>query len=100
MPRLQILDLLNAVSMVAPAHHDVAVWWYLPPGGSEPKTESLGLAGPPAEIVVEPVGGATPDLEAIRLRLTGQLGGRPVNVRPHGGEAERFHLYRLLTRRA
>jgi hypothetical protein len=100
MPRLQILDLLNAVSTVAPAYHDVAVWWYLPPGASEPKTESPGLAGPPAEIVVEPVGGATPDLEAIRLRLTGQLGGRPVNVRPHAGEAERFHLYRLLTRRA
>jgi hypothetical protein len=100
MSRLQILDLLNAVSTVAPAHRDVEVWWYLPPGASEPKAESLGLAGPPAEIVVEPAGGATPDLEAIRLRLTGQLGGRPVNVRPHAGEAERFHLYRLLTRRA
>lgn len=100
MPRLQILDLLNAVSTVAPAHHDVAVWWYLPPGGSEPSTESAGVAGPAAEIVVEPVGGATPDLEEIRLRLSAALGGRAVKVRPHGGVAERFHLYRLLTRRA
>jgi len=28
------------------------------------------------------------------------LDGHLVNVRPHAGAAERFHLYRLLTRRA
>jgi hypothetical protein len=98
MPRLQILDLLKAVSSVAPAYREVAVWWYLPPGaGQAGEAESDAV---PAEVVVEPAGEARLDLEAIRSRLTGQLGGRPVVVRPHGGQSERFHLYRLLTRRA
>jgi hypothetical protein len=100
MPRLQILDLLKAVSAVAPVHRDVAVWWYLPPGSANPADETPESGGATAEVVVEPVGGARPDLEAIRSRLVGQLGGRPVTVRPHRGESERFHLYRLLTRRA
>ncbi len=97
MPRLQILDLLKAVSSVAPAYREVAVWWYLPPGAAEATAE---IEGVPAEVVVEPAEGARVDLEAIRSRLIGQLGGRPVVVRPHAGQAERFHLYRLLTRRA
>ena len=100
MSRLQILDLLNAVSTVAPAHREVAVWWYLPPGGSSATDSTRDTAGVPAEVVIEPLGEATPDLEAIRSCLTGQLGGRPVVVRPHQGESERFHLYRLLSRRS
>jgi|SRR5215467_1304904 len=97
MARLQILDLLNAVTTVAPAHDDIAVWWYRPPGGSS--TSDLMPDTQPAEVVVEPVGGAVPDLDAIRARLAGQLGGRPVTVRPHDGAGEQFHLYRLLSRR-
>ena len=97
MARLQILDLLNAVTSVAPAHDDIAVWWYRPPGGSS--TSDMIPDTQPAEVVVEPIGGAVPDLEAIRVRLAVQLGGRSVTVRPHGGTAERFHLYRLLSRR-
>jgi len=96
MARLQILDLLKAVSAVAPSHRDIAVWWYLPPGSANADPTSGADAG---AVVVEPVGGARPDLEAIRSRLVGQLGGRPVMVRPHEGQAERFHLYRLLTQR-
>ncbi len=98
MGRLQILDLLNAVSRVALAHDDVAVWWYRPPGGTP--TSDMMPDTQPAEVVIEPTQGAAPDLETIRTHLAGQLGGRPVAVRPHGGEAERFHLYRLLSRRA
>jgi hypothetical protein len=98
MARLQILDLLNAVSAVAPAHGEVAVWWYLPPGGST--STDLMPDTQPAEVVVEPVTGAAPDLESIQARLADRLGGRRVTVRPHGGAAERFHLYRLLSRRA
>ena len=97
MARLQILDLLNAVTTVAPVHDDIAVWWYRPPGGSS--TSDMIPDTQPAEVVVEPIGGAVPDLEAIRVRLAAQLGGRSVTVRPHGGTAERFHLYRLLSRR-
>jgi hypothetical protein len=98
MARLQILDLLNAVSNVAPGHDDVATWWYRPPGGSS--NSDMMPDTQPAEVVVEPIAGAAPDLEAIQARLASQLGGRSVTVRPHGGESERFHLYRLLSRRA
>jgi len=97
MPRLQILDLLKAVSSVAPAYSEVAVWWYLPPGAGQVTGE---IEGVPAEVVVEATDGANPDLDAIRSQLIGRLGGRPVTVRTHGGPSERFHLYRLLTRRA
>jgi hypothetical protein len=100
MPRLQILDLLKAVSAVAPAHREVAVWWYLPPGSGNTADRTFESGAVAAEVVVEPAGDVRPDLEVIRSRLVGQLGGRPVIVRSHGGEAERFHLYRLLTRRA
>jgi hypothetical protein len=100
MPRLQILDLLKAVSAVAPAHQEVAVWWYLPPGGAQPAGQPSETDSGLAEVVVEPSAGARPDVDAIRARLTGQLGGRPVVVRTHGGQGERYHLYRLLTRRA
>lgn len=100
MPRLQILDLLKAVSAVAPAHQEVAVWWYLPPGSAQPAAQGPDADGVTAEVVVEPAAGARPDVDAIRARLVGQLGGRPVVVRPHGGQSEQYHLYRLLTRRA
>ena len=100
MPRLQILDLLKAVSSVAPAYREVAVWWYLPPGADQAAADRADSYPVPAEVVVEPAAGARLDLEAIRRRLIGQLGGRPIVVRPHGGPSERFHLYRLLTRRA
>ena len=98
MARLQILDLLNAVSTVAQAHDDVAVWWYRPPGGSS--NSDMMPDTQPAEVVVEPIPGAAPDLQTIQVRLASQLGGRRVTVRPHGGQSEGFHLYRLLSRRA
>jgi hypothetical protein len=91
MPRPPILDLLKAVSAVAPAHREVAVWWYVPPGSDQ------GTGTPPAELVLQGDRDTTPDLDAIRSRLAGLLGGAGVVVRSHRGSAEPNHLYRLLS---
>jgi hypothetical protein len=93
MPRPPILDLLKAVSTVAPAHREVAVWWYVPPS-SDP-----GSTAPPAEVVLETDRNATADLDTIRSRLTGLLGNAGIVVRSHRGAAEPNHLYRLLSRK-
>lgn len=96
MPRPPILDLLKAVSSVAPAHQEVAVWWYVPPG-SDPGSASS--SPPPAELVLETDREATADLDTIRTRLTGLLGDTGVVVRSHRGTAEPNHLYRLLSKK-
>jgi hypothetical protein len=70
MPRPPILDLLKAVSSVAPAHREVAVWWYVPPG-SDPGS---GAGPPPAELGLQTDRDAATDLETIRSRLAGLLG--------------------------
>jgi hypothetical protein len=95
MPRPPILDLLKAVTTVAPAHREVAVWWYVPPG-SDPG--SISSSPPPAELVLQADHEAAPDLDSIRTRLAGLLGDSGVVVRSHRGPAEPNHLYRLLSR--
>jgi hypothetical protein len=96
MPRPPILDLLKAVSTVAPAHSEVAVWWYVPPA---PDPASVSSRPPPAELVLETDRDGSADLDAIRTRLAGLLGTAGVVVRPHRGAAEPNHLYRLLSRK-
>jgi hypothetical protein len=95
MPRPPILDLLKAVTTVAPAHREVAVWWYVPPG-SDPGSASG--TPPPAELVLQTDHDTATDLESIRSRLAGLLGDSGVVVRSHRGQAEPNHLYRLLSR--
>ena len=92
MPRPPILDLLKAVSTVAPAHREVAVWWYVPPGSDQ------GTGAPPAELVLQTDRDTPADLDTIRSRLAGLLGDAGVVVRSHRGPAEPNHLYRLLSR--
>jgi hypothetical protein len=96
MPRPPILDLLKAVNTVAPAHREVAVWWYVPPGSDPGATSS---SPPPAELVLETDRDAAADLDTIRGRLSGLLGDTGVVVRSHRGAAEPNHLYRLLSRK-
>jgi hypothetical protein len=96
MPRPPILDLLKAVSSVAPAHREVAVWWYVPPG-SDPG--SVSGSPPAAELVLQTDRDGTVDLDSIRTRLAGLLGDTGVLVRSHRGAAEPNHLYRLLSRK-
>jgi hypothetical protein len=96
MPRPPILDLLKAVTTVAPAHREVAVWWYVPPG-SDPGSAS-STTPPAAELVLQTDGTIAADLDSIRSRLAGLLGDPGVVVRSHRGQAEPNHLYRLLSR--
>jgi hypothetical protein len=96
MPRPPILDLLKAVNAVAPAHREVAVWWYVPPS---PDPGSASNSPQPAQLVLQTDHDAAADLDTIRSRLGGLLGDAGVVVRSHRGAAEPHHLYRLLSRK-
>ncbi len=83
-----ILDLVQAVTDVAPAHPEVAVWWY----------GRAGMEGAPQVMVVlEARDGAAPDAAGIGSELAYRLGTSGVTVRMHRGASEAHRLYRLLT---
>jgi hypothetical protein len=83
-----ILDLVHVVTELAPAHPEVAVWWYA----------RAGEAGaPPMLLVLEPRDGARPDASLIEAELARRLGPAAATVRPHRGAGETRALYRLLT---
>jgi hypothetical protein len=83
-----ILDIVKAVTEVAPSHPELAVWWY----------ERTGGAGTsPGLLVLEPRKGASPDTAHIGSELAGRLGTGAVAVRMHRGAGETQALYRLLT---
>jgi hypothetical protein len=86
-----ILDLVQAVSEIAPAHPDVAVWWYT--RVAEPNT-------PPMQLVLQPRDGIGPDCGRIGAELAARIGAGLVTVRLHRGPMESRALYRLLTRPA
>jgi hypothetical protein len=82
-----ILDIVQAVTGVAPSHPQVAVWWY---GRAE-------MAGAPILLVLEARKGASPDMASIGSELAGRLGVRAIAIRMHRGAGETQSLYRLLT---
>jgi hypothetical protein len=83
-----ILDVVQAVTGVAPSHPEVAIWWY---GRAE-------MAGaPPLLLVLEARDGARPDTERIGLELARRLGPAAIAIRMHRGAGEAQALYRLLT---
>jgi len=100
MRRPNVLDLVHAVSQVAPGHPEVQAWWYSPLGRTASPSLPSQDGGPAREtvIAVEANGGGTPDLERIRRELTARLSDRPVLVRIHQGPVE-TGLYRLVTRK-
>jgi hypothetical protein len=82
-----ILDVVQAVTRLAPSHPEVAVWWY-----------ARGATGAPGGLLVlEPREGAHPDTASIGSELAGSLGPGMVTVRIHRGAAEGQARYRLLT---
>lgn len=83
-----ILDLVQAVSEIAHAHPEVAVWWY---------TRIAEPNAPPMQLVLLPRDGAGPDCDRIGAELGTRLGVGSVTVRLHRGPAEQRTLYRLLT---
>jgi hypothetical protein len=83
-----ILDLVHAVTELAPAHPEVAVWWYA----------RAGEAGaPPILLVLEARDGVRPDPSLIEAKLARRFGAAAATVRPHRGAGETRTLYRLLT---
>src|SRR3954453_13458764 len=86
-----ILDIIHAVTEVAPAYPEVTVWWYV-----RASTEG-GNGAQPVQIVLEAVDGVAPDVARIGPELGQRLGGAAVSARAHHGAAETAPLYRVLT---
>jgi len=83
-----ILDLVEAVSELAPAHSEVAAWWY---------TRVADPGSPAMVVVIESSDGSEADCAAIAGELQRRLGPGAVAVRPHRAADEARTLYRLLT---
>jgi hypothetical protein len=84
-----ILDLVYAVTELAPSHPEVEVWWY---------TRTRESGAPSMQLVLEPRAEEHPDPTIIAAELA-QRCGMAVGVRLHRGAAEMRTLYRLLTAR-
>jgi hypothetical protein len=83
-----ILDVVQAVTGVAPSHREVAVWW-------SGRAEMAGAL--PVLLVLEGRDGAAPDTASIGSELARRLGVTAVAIRMHRGGGETQTLYRLLT---
>ena len=86
--RVNVLDVVRAVTEVAQRHPEVAVWWYVP----------RLLENPNIELLVEIDAGKTADLEAIGREAGELLHHASVRVARHEGEGERRRLFRVLSR--
>ncbi|HEU4647715.1 MAG TPA: hypothetical protein VFS33_01550 [Gemmatimonadales bacterium] len=86
-----ILDVIRAVTEVAPLHPEVAVWWYV-----RASTEA-GNGARGVQVVLEARDGIPPDVARIGPELGQRLGGATVSARMHRGAAEAAPLYRVLT---
>jgi hypothetical protein len=97
-----ILDVVHGVKSVAPAHPEVAVWWYTPPQRLRLAGELPRPASAPAELTIEVVvagsSGSTIACDQIAGELSRALAGIPVAVRPHRGAAEERPLFRIVSR--
>lgn len=96
-----ILDVVKAVTEVAPAYPQVATWWYSPGSAFRLRGEldGAGEKRVPLEIAVEPVEQESPDLDRIASALAQHLWDNPVAVRTHRGPQEADRLYKVLTAR-
>lgn len=93
-----ILDVVRAITTIAPNHPQVTTWWYVP----NPRFRLRGEVGKnlkqptPLEVVVETAAAAAADCSAIAADVSRQLSNQPVNARLHQGESEK-RLFRVLT---
>lgn len=94
-----ILDVVGAVTVVAPAYPQITTWWYSPATRFRLRGERNGTwqARAPLEIAVDLNGDRSPDFDGIAAALAGCLGGVPVAVRAHRGSDEQIRLVRVLT---
>jgi hypothetical protein len=97
MKQPSILDVIQGVKKVAPAHPDVIAWWYAPPvrlrlaGRLPASVEADGSI----EVVVEGGGLAC---ARIAHDLSQALEKADVAVRLHRGEGEERQLFRVVSR--
>lgn len=82
-----ILDVVQAVTRLAPSYPEVAVWWFAPAATGASRVL----------LVLEPRERALPDAASIGSELAGRFGPGAVTVRVHRGAAEEQARYRLLT---
>ena len=99
MRHARILDVLSAVTAIAPAHPKVEAWWYAPPRRLRLHGEiaRARAEAPPLEVVVQGASSLSTDCDAIAAELSGRLAGSRVAVRIHRGETEDRQLFRLLS---
>jgi hypothetical protein len=83
-----ILDVVQAVTDLAPSHPEVAIWWY----GRGDSAGALRVV-----LVLEGQGGADPDTQRIGSELARYLASAAITVRMHRGADEAQTLHRLLT---
>ncbi len=117
MRQARILDVLRAVTEVAPAHPEVEAWWYAPPRrlrlqGERPRDARgdlcAGVSGarsdseraPAVEVVVEAGPAASPDCVGIAGELERRLPESTLSVRPYRAAAEERQLFRLVSGRS
>jgi hypothetical protein len=96
-----ILDVVHAVKSVAPAHPEVAAWWYTPPQRLRLAGDLPGSAGASLslEVVVEgtPAALAEAPCAQIARELSAALSGVTVTTRTHRGDREERPLFRIVS---
>jgi hypothetical protein len=83
-----ILDIVKAVTEVAPSYPEVSVWWYA-------RADVPGVRQ--VLVVLEARDGSAPAAASIASELEERLNSVAVAVRMHRGAGETPGLYRLLT---
>lgn len=96
MRRPNILDVVRAVTAVAPDYPEVTVWWYAPEPELTPGGNNSGWGA--LEVVVETASRRSPDFDGLAAQLSERLGWQGVAVRAHRGREEK-RLFRMLTNR-
>lgn len=99
MRRPSILDVVQAVTAVAPSHPKVRAWWYAPPTRFHLRGARSDDSAHRIEVVIEPRAPGRPDPDSIAADLSVQLGGTPASVREHRGAGEERRLFRVLQQR-
>jgi len=88
--RTNVLDVVRAVTEVAPLHPGVAVWWYVPRLLHDPKIELL----------VEVDRDAAVDIEQAARDVGSRLQHATIHVRPHPGADEERRLFKVVSRKS
>ncbi|MBI2402597.1 MAG: hypothetical protein HYV20_07655 [Gemmatimonadetes bacterium] len=99
MRRPSILDVVRAVTVVAPRHPQVITWWYRPvsPFRLQGEPGTPAEPAPAVEVVVMLRDGRATNWDAVASELSGHLAGAAVRVRAHRGAEAEGHLVRVLS---